>query len=120
MSNSLQVQIETEIVSTIQGLTLAGLASENVQRQLVPLDRDLVLTALPAVRVGPQGREAYDGGTNAADDIAYPVQVLIVARTNQNLSAGSSGDIRDSQISAAPVRSPCCWRRVARLRRASG
>ena len=92
MSDSLQVQIETAIVSSIRDLALVGLASENVQRQLVPLDRDLVLTALPAVRVGPQGREAYDGGTNTADDIAYPVQVLIVARTNQDLSAGSFGD----------------------------
>lgn len=92
MSDSLQVRIETAIVSGIQGLALEGLEDENVQRQLVPLDRDLVLTALPAVRVSPLGREAYDGGTNVSDDIAYPVQVLLIARANQDLASASSGD----------------------------
>jgi hypothetical protein len=94
MSESLQGQIEEAIVDAIRDLSLAGLSSENIVRQLVPLDRDISPTSLPAIRIGPGGSEQIDlrRGTNAADDIGYPVQVVMRARANQDLAAGSGGD----------------------------
>ena len=94
MPDSLQVQIEDAVVTTLRALSLSGVASENIARQLVPLDRDPAPTALPAIRVGPGGSEKLDPkhGTNLADDIGYPVLVVLLDRANQDLTAATYGD----------------------------
>lgn len=60
----------------------------NVLIRKIPTERghDSSTYTYPAVIVSPMGSEQLGGGTNARDDIGYPVLVSILAKNNQDLS----------------------------------
>ena len=75
--------ILSAIKSAIEARGLVGVASANVVIQKVPGNRpaDLPAQQFPAIVIAPYGAEELDprAGTNARDDVVYPVMVAILA-----------------------------------------
>jgi len=98
------------VQSTIQGLDLTGVADANVVIGKVPVadkNQGDLFSSLPAVLVAPFGTKQSppNAGTNASDDITYPVLVATLEASNQsqtsNLDRGLQWheDIMDAFIS---------------------
>lgn len=87
---ALRTSILDTVVTKIQSLSLSGIASASiVKRQVIS---DLGVTK-PWVQVVGQGRKSDPlAGTNASDEYVYPVVIAIAVATNEDQTAGSSGD----------------------------
>lgn len=75
----------------IQALTLAGITSSNIIIRKIPTDRDIGGDGtydFPAIVISPLGIENQppSGGTNARDDVGYPVLISFLAADNQDLT----------------------------------
>lgn len=90
---SVHFDILTQVKNCIQALTLNGLDVANVVVKKVPwatkvfgTDRDL---SYPGIMVCPMGVESMSAtaGTNASDDVGYPVLVAIVDADNDDLDS---------------------------------
>lgn len=91
-STSILMRSMEVIQTTIQGLNLTGLADANVLIHKVPRDieKDMAATSpLPAVIISPRDAEGLDPmqGTNLADDVVYPIQVVILDQDGQSQTA---------------------------------
>jgi hypothetical protein len=75
------------VQAKIRLLLLAGLSSDNVVVQKLPLERHRVGGALPAIVLSPH-RSAMpsSAGTNSLDDVNYDVLVTMLDRDNQEAS----------------------------------
>lgn len=75
------------VVTTLQGAAslsqLGPITTDQVKRQDV-IDLEHLGCALPAIVVTPGLQETQDGGTNASDDIDYPVLVAVVDRKDEH------------------------------------
>jgi len=71
-------QILEAVQSRIRGLALAGISSENVIVRDVPTDRNI--QTKPCVVIAPYRAEQMppSAGTNASDEVGYPIVVAIV------------------------------------------
>lgn len=94
-STSRQKLIEEAVLTRIQGLSLTGMPGGNVVTMIDAKLRDAVTGAkgeLPRIVVThSEGTETIDpnAGTNASDDIGYPVRVYILAAANQDEQSNS-------------------------------
>ncbi len=74
-----------EVRSTIVGLALAGIDSEQIQIRKQPWHREL---SLPGVLLTPIGELLpREGGTNASNEIGYGIRITLVQAGNQSLAA---------------------------------
>ncbi|ANS03311.1 hypothetical protein [uncultured Mediterranean phage uvDeep-CGR2-KM19-C37] len=66
------------VQTDIQGLSLSGISSTSIVQLKVPTDREVDFPALPGVLIAPFGakRISPTGGTNASDDIEYPIVIV--------------------------------------------
>lgn len=94
MASSRQKTIEEAVVTVIQGLSLTGVMSVNVQRLVSSQDVAIEGVQFPAIRVAMTGRETMDpsAGTNQSDELVYPVAVYMLDVANQDQQAKSGGD----------------------------
>lgn len=85
-----------DIQEDIQGLSLTGLADANVVILPVPMDDEYDLVpGLPAVVICPFGTEVIGPGTNASDEIMYPILVAILQKTSDIEDADDPVDQQD-------------------------
>jgi hypothetical protein len=66
------------VQTDIQGLALSGVSNTSIVQLKVPTDREVDFPALPGVLIAPFGakRISPSAGTNASDDIEYPVVIV--------------------------------------------
>lgn len=105
------------VKSTIQGLSLDGVASSNIVIGKVPTDRVGLLAATPGILIAPFGSSSVVGGTNINDDISYPVLIAMLQTSNTDQAANRdraltwSGRIssvfRKSRLSGVPTVYQC-------------
>lgn len=88
MANSVFKNILEAVQTGIQGLSLAGISSANVQIVKVFSDREALTPELPGILILPLGPERMNSreGTISSDDIWYPVGVAIFAADVQDQS----------------------------------
>jgi hypothetical protein len=85
MPASLEESILTTVQSEIQGLSLDGIASGNVIVGKVARDHRRDLKDLPGVVIACFSRKRLlPGGTNASNDIEYPILVVTLQKTTQD------------------------------------
>lgn len=80
------------IVTTLQGAAAVGklgeITPDRITRQDV-VDTEHSESPLPAIIVSPGLNENEEGGTNASDDISYPVMVGVIDRKDENDDANT-------------------------------
>ena len=81
-SESVLVRILESVRDTIRGLSLVGVNSTSVVYQKFPWDRT---TVKPGVLIYPD-RETIQPATNASDQLDYPVNVVYIRASNQDLT----------------------------------
>lgn len=71
-------------VAALRALTFAGIESSKIVGLQVLTDEKSAVSAIPAVLVCPLGAESMspEAGTNASDDIGYPIAVVFLAASN--------------------------------------
>lgn len=79
--------ILTTVQTQIQALNLSGIADADIVVRSVPFNKDL--TTFPHIVIAPFGNEEEQPGTNASDDIGYPVSVCVVS--NPSLAETNRG-----------------------------
>ena len=80
-------EILKQVAADITSLPLQGMAVKNIKQCKLARkqDNDQHVAGLPCVLVSPFGSPSVLGtGTNASDDIGYPVLVAVVQAGNQN------------------------------------
>lgn len=85
---SIMFSLLTDARDRIQNLNLTGVTSSNIVVLTTPEDAERYLPGLPAIMVTPFGSETivnFDG-TNARDDIGFPVLIAIVDAANRDQS----------------------------------
>lgn len=89
-SDSIHYLLLQAIQARIIAVNLTDVGS-NVLIRKIPTERgqDVGTLTYPAVIVSPLGTEQLPGGTNARDDIGYPVLVSILATNNQDLTSNN-------------------------------
>ena len=82
MPSATFTDILSAVQSTIRGLSLEGIDSDEIQVRKQPWHRKL---ALPGVLITPvEEILPADGGTNARNDIGYGVRITLVQAGNQS------------------------------------
>lgn len=71
-------ELVEQAVAAVQALGLSGVLDANVVGLTVLTDADKHVAAFPAVVVGPFGTERIAPATNLADDIGYPLAVVLI------------------------------------------
>lgn len=86
MANSTYMKILEAVQDVIQGLSLTDIDDASVIVVKVPSQRKGALPALPGVVICPFNAKGVDAnaGTNASDDIEYPVLIATIAASNQD------------------------------------
>ena len=88
MATSTYKTILDAVQSEIQGLELTAIDSTSVVVHKKATDREDTLPELPGVVIAPMGARTISdtAGTNAKDDIIYPVLVAVLQVGNQDQS----------------------------------
>jgi len=89
-NTSVHYDCMTAVKSGIEALALAGLSEASILVRKVPIDWDFRTgPRLPGVLIAPLGSEtvAPNAGTNARDDVGYPVAVAILDADNADATA---------------------------------
>jgi len=84
MASSIHSTLLEAAQTAVQDLNLTGISDSNVVILQAPVDRAQWLPALPGIVIAPIGVETFGAGTNASDDIGYPVAIVILAAANQD------------------------------------
>ena len=95
MASSRQKLIEDAVLTTVQALTLTDMPAGNITDMLDASDLDADKAGMPRIIVTHSNlTETLDpvAGTNASDDVVYPVSVYMLDRANQDQEAASGGD----------------------------
>jgi len=88
MAASVYKSIMDAVKTQIEGLSLAGVSNSNIViRKLATLQEKSGVPTLPAVVIAPFASKviAQNAGTNASDDIVYPVVVATIAASNRDV-----------------------------------
>ncbi len=109
-TESLHYQCLQAVKTRLQELALSGMDSDNILVHEILDSRYLTKegsnpTKLPGIIITPGGAEQATGGTNTRDDIAYPVNVFIVAARNQTIDTGYKTYLQWRQQCMAALRS---------------
>ena len=83
--NSVHMDLLEYVEAEIAKLELPELPPEQVYLGWIVTDRDRTITS-GAVMIAPYEQEGQPGGTNATDDIEYPIAVAILAPGNQKIT----------------------------------
>lgn len=88
MPSSTYLSILEAVQTKIRSLSLTDIDTANVVIGKLPVARKGLLPGLPGVLIAPSGAKSAnrDGGTNSRDDIAYPVLVTTLAKSDQHPS----------------------------------
>ena len=65
---------------------LEDISPSNITLMEIPLDDDRYTAHLPAILVAPMGTETIGGGTNASEDIGYPILIAVIEAANEEQS----------------------------------
>lgn len=78
--------ILTQVSTDVKALALTGITNTNVLILKVATDRKQNVPALPAIVISPFGAKSSPStaGTNARDDIEYPVLIATLAASNES------------------------------------
>lgn len=83
---SVYKQILDAVQAKCKQILLTGMTASNVVVQKVPSDRTSQITSKTGVLISPFGSPNINprGGTNASDDISYPVVIILIQPGNQD------------------------------------
>lgn len=82
--------IMTAVQSALRDLSLTDIDSSNIRIAKVHSERETVFPDLPGILIMPLGAESIvaTSGTNASDDIGYPVAVIVFDQDRQQSDTG--------------------------------
>lgn len=96
MADSTYLSILEAVQTTVRLLSLTDIDSDNVVIAKLPLARRGVVPALPGLIIAPFGMKTADaaGGTNASDDISYPVLIATLSKSDHDAAVNLDRDLK--------------------------